>query len=55
LNEHVALRPQVLETLGDIGPAAKEAIPAVQALTSDPGVEPAARAALKRMGVIEKQ
>ncbi len=55
LSEHVTLRPQVLETLGDIGPSAKEAIPAVQALTNDPAVGPAARAALKRMGVMENR
>lgn len=52
LKERDALRPQVLEALGDIGPSAKEATPAVEALTSDPAVGPAARVALKRMGVI---
>lgn len=55
LKERETLRLVVLETLGDIGPSAKEAIPAVQALMSDPRASNAARAALKRMGVrVEK-
>ncbi len=52
LKDRDSLRPQVLETLGDIGPSAKDAIPAVEALTTDPRVGPAARATLKRMGVL---
>jgi HEAT repeat protein len=55
LKDRESLQPMILETLGDIGPSAKDAVPAVQALTTDPRVGPAARAALKRMGVsVEK-
>jgi len=52
LKDREPLRPNVLEALGDIGPSAKDAVPAVEALTSDPRVGPAARATLKRMGVL---
>jgi HEAT repeat protein len=54
LKDRETIRPQVLETFGDIGPAAKEAIPAVQELAADATVGPMARAALKRMGVMEE-
>lgn len=47
-------RPQILEALGEIGVPARDAIPAVEALTSDPAMGEAARVALRRMGKIVK-
>jgi HEAT repeat protein len=55
LQERDSLRPQILDALGGIGPAASAAIPAVQALVNDAALAEAARTALRRMGVIDKK
>jgi HEAT repeat protein len=55
LKDRDTLRLQILETLGDIGPAAKEAISVVEPLTKDADTAAAARVALRRMGVLDKQ
>lgn len=52
----VNYRGAILETLGDIGgAAAREAAPAVEALTQEPAIAEEARAALRRMGVAAKK
>jgi HEAT repeat protein len=51
----VEYRPQILESLGDIGVPAREAIPAIEALLKEPALADEARAALRRLGVIEKK
>jgi HEAT repeat protein len=50
---YVTQRGHILEALGDIGPIAKEAIPAVRNLTSDSMYGELARTTLRRLGVIE--
>jgi hypothetical protein len=50
LKERPSLRPRILETFGDIGPAANESRSAVQALLKEPAHAEQARVALKRMG-----
>jgi HEAT repeat protein len=55
LQSRPGLRTQILETLGDIGPAAREAIPAVRALTNDPAVGQLAQTTLRRMGEIKME
>jgi HEAT repeat protein len=51
----VEYRPQVAEALAEIGPGARDAIPAIQAMLKDPAVAEEARAALKRFGVKDKK
>ena len=41
--------------LGDIGVPAREAIPVIEALLKEPALADEARAALRRLGVIEKK
>jgi hypothetical protein len=55
LKDRDNLRLQILETFGDIGPAANEAIPVVEALLQDAALAEQARTALRRMGVIDKK
>jgi len=62
LKERSALQAQILDTLGDIGPAAcaiKGTVPAVETLLATPGQNPEvaekARTALNRMGVLQKK
>jgi len=50
LKDRATLRPRILETLGDIGPAAIESRVAVEALLMEPANAEQARVALKRMG-----
>jgi HEAT repeat protein len=52
LQERDSLRPQILDALGGIGPAASAAIPAVEALLKDAALAEPARTALRRMGKI---
>jgi HEAT repeat protein len=52
LQERDSLRPQILDALGGIGPAASAAIPAVEALLKDAALAEPARIALRRMGKI---
>jgi HEAT repeat protein len=52
LQESDSLRPQILDALGGIGPAASAAIPAVEALLKDAALAEPARIALRRMGKI---
>jgi HEAT repeat protein len=51
----VEYRPQILEALGDIGVPARAAIPAIEALLKEPALADDARAALRRLGVIDKK
>lgn len=61
LKDRSALRPQILDALGDIGPAAREkaALPAEMLLAkegkTDPVLAEKARTALVRMGVFQKK
>jgi HEAT repeat protein len=56
LKDRPTLRPRVLETLGDIGPSAREQARAeVEALVSNPALAAAARTALRRMGVAPEE
>jgi HEAT repeat protein len=61
LKERTALQPQILDALGDIGPAARaDAAPAVEMLLAkerqnDPVLAEKARTALNRMGVFQKK
>jgi hypothetical protein len=60
LKERIALQPQILDALGDIGPAARDkAAPAVEMLLATAGQNPEladkARTALVRMGVFQKK
>jgi HEAT repeat protein len=52
LQESDSLRPQILDALGGIGPAASAAIPAIEALLKDAALAESARVALRRMGKI---
>jgi hypothetical protein len=60
LEEQPALQPNILDALGDIGPAARtKAAPAVEKLLAaseqDPPIAQKARTALLRMGAIQKK
>ena len=55
LKDRPSLRPRILETFGDIGPAAREARSAIEALAKVPAYAEPARVALKRIGVVGVQ